>query len=88
MQRRLAGLGLTTAPRVGRLVSAEKLVFGSVETMPNGNQLRLGARIGDVERATVSNAVDARAPLAEILAAEKALVLRLFESLGVVLTPR
>ncbi|MBL0938783.1 MAG: hypothetical protein IBJ03_07800 [Gemmatimonadaceae bacterium] len=76
-----------TAPRVGRLVSAEKLVFGSVEAMADGNTLRLGARIGDVERATVTNAVDARAPLNEILAAEKALVLRLFESLGVVLTP-
>lgn len=76
-----------TAPRVGRLVSAERLVFGSVDALPDGRTLRLGARIGDVERATVSRAVDAQAPLAEILAAEKALVLRLFESLGVVLTP-
>jgi len=76
-----------TAPRVGKLVSAEKLVFGSVQAMPGGNTLRLGARIGDVERATVTQAVDASAPLNEILAAEKALVLRLFESLGVVLTP-
>lgn len=77
----------STAPRVGRLVSAERLVFGSVATMPDGRTLRLGARIGDVERATVSRAVDASAPLNEILAAEKALVLRLFESLGVQLTP-
>jgi hypothetical protein len=76
-----------TAPRVGRLVSAERLVFGSVQALPDGRTLRLGARIGDVERATVTQAVDAQAPLAEILAAEKALVLRLFESLGVVLTP-
>ena len=37
----------------------------------------LGARIGDVERGSVTQAVDAQAPLAEILAAEKALVLRL-----------
>ncbi len=76
-----------TAPRVGQLVSAQRLVFGSVESLTDGRTLRLGARIGDVERATVSNAVDARAPLAEILAAEKALVLRLLESLGVTLTP-
>lgn len=76
-----------TAPRVGRLVSAERLVFGSVQSLPDGRTLRLGARIGDVERSTVTRAVDAQAPLAEILAAEKALVLRLFESLGVVLTP-
>lgn len=76
----------SSAPRVGRLVSAEKLVFGSVEAV-DANTLRLGARIGDVASASVTNAVDARAPLSEILAAEKALVLRLFESLGVVLTP-
>lgn len=76
-----------TAPRVGRLVSAERLVFGSVSALPDGRTLRLGARIGDVERGAVTQAVDAQAPLAEILAAEKALVLRLFESLGVVLTP-
>jgi hypothetical protein len=86
----LAGTGRVdsaTAPRVGRLVSAERLVFGSVQAMPDGRTLRLGARIGDVERATISRAVDASAPLVEILAAEKALVLRLFESLGVQLTP-
>jgi hypothetical protein len=77
----------TTAPRVGRLVSAERLVFGSVQSMPDGRTLRLGARVGDVERSTLSRAIDASAPLAEILAAEKALVLRLFESLGVQLTP-
>jgi hypothetical protein len=76
-----------TAPRVGRLVSAERLVFGSIQSMPDGRTLRLGARIGDVERSTLSRAIDATAPLAEILAAEKALVLRLFESLGVQLTP-
>lgn len=86
----LAGSGRVdsaTAPRVGRLVSAERLVFGSVQAMPDGRTLRLGARVGDVERSTLSRAIDASAPLTEILAAEKALVLRLFESLGVQLTP-
>lgn len=76
-----------TAPRVGHLVSAQRLIFGNVDAMPDGRTLRLGARVGDVERATVSRAVDATAPLAEILAAEKQLVFRLFESLGVTLTP-
>jgi hypothetical protein len=77
----------STAPRVGRLVSAERLVFGAVEPLPDGRTIRLGARIGDVERATVTTAVDARAPLADILAAEKELVFRLFQSLGITLTP-
>jgi len=76
-----------TAPRVGRLVSAERLIFGSVEPLPDGRTIRLGARIGDVEKSTVTSAVDARAPLAEILAAEKELVFRLFQSLGITLTP-
>ncbi len=77
----------TTAPRVGRLVSAERLIFGAIEPLPDGRTIRLGARIGDVERSTISSAVDARAPLAEILAAEKELVFRLFQSLGIVLSP-
>jgi len=76
-----------TAPRVGRLVSAERLIFGAVEPLPDGRTIRLGARIGDVERSTVTSAVDARAPLAEIFAAEKELVFRLFQSLGIVLSP-
>jgi hypothetical protein len=80
-------LDSATAPRVGRLVSAERMVFGSIATMPDGRMIRLGARIGDVEQASLSRAVDAQAPLSEILAAEKALVLRLFETLGIVLTP-
>ncbi|WP_373061126.1 CsgG/HfaB family protein [Gemmatimonas sp.] len=76
-----------TAPRVGRLVSAERLIFGSVEPLPDGRTIRLGARIGDVERSTVTSIVDARAPLAEIFEAEKELVFRLFQSLGIVLSP-
>ena len=76
-----------TAPRVGRLVSAERLIFGAVEALPDGRTIRLGARIGGVERSTVTSAVDARAPLAEIFAAEKELVFRLFQSLGIVLSP-
>jgi hypothetical protein len=76
-----------TAPRVGRLVSAERLVFGSIQPMEDGKTLRLGARVGDVAQSTITRVLDAQAPLEEILAAEKALVARLFESLGVSLTP-
>ena len=76
-----------TAPRVGRLVQAERLVLGSVGTLPDGRTLRIGARIGNVAQGTVAVAVDAQAPLAQILEAEKALVFRLFDQLGVQLTP-
>ncbi len=77
-----------SAPRVGRLVSAERLIFGSVDPMTDGRNIRLGARIGDVASGSVTTAVDAQAPIAEIFAAEKALVLRLFEQMGVTLTPQ
>lgn len=76
-----------TAPRIGKLVRADRLIFGSVQGMDNGKTLRIGARVGDVDRAVVTTALDATAPLAEILAAEKAVVFRLFDALGVILSP-
>ena len=76
-----------TAPRVGRLVSARRLVIGSLDQLPGSDALRLGVRLADVEQGTVTQAIDAQAPLADILAAEKALVFRILDALGVVLTP-
>lgn len=76
-----------SAPRLGRFTRAERLVLGSLAPLGNAQMLLLGARISEVESSRLTNAVDAQAPLADILAAEKALVFRLFESLGVALTP-
>jgi hypothetical protein len=79
-----------SAPRVGRLVQARQLLVGSVTALPGGRaggDLRLGVRIADVQTGTVEGAIDASAPLADILAAEKALAFRLFDRLGVVLAP-
>jgi TolB-like protein len=76
-----------TAPRVGRLVSARRLVIGSLDQLPGSEGIRLGVRLADVEQGTVTQAIDAQAPLADILAAEKALVFRILDALGVVLTP-
>ncbi len=76
----------TSAPRVGRLVRARRLVLGSVDTMPNGD-VRMSARIADVESGLLEQALDGRAPLANILAAEKTVAFRLFDALGVTLTP-
>jgi TolB-like protein len=85
-------LGRTTrvdssiAPRVGQMLRARRLVLGSIDSMPNGN-LRLSARIADVETGVLEQALDAQAPFADVLAAEKAVAFRLFEALGVTLTP-
>ncbi|HEY0777057.1 MAG TPA: CsgG/HfaB family protein [Gemmatirosa sp.] len=84
-----------TGPRAGRLMQARRLVVGSLgatgdrapDLATGAGTLRLGARLADVASGTVVEAVDARAPLADVLAAEKALAFRVFEALGVVLTP-
>jgi len=75
-----------SAPRVGKLVGARRLVLGSLAQGPGG-QVIVNARIADVATGQVREAVSASAPLADILAAEKALALRLLGELGVNLTP-
>ena len=49
--------------------------------------MRLSLRVADVETGVLDAALDARAPLNDVLKAEKALAIRLFEVLGVTLTP-
>jgi TolB-like protein len=75
-----------TAPRVGKLVGARRLVIGALSQRPGG-QLAIDARIADVATGAIRPAVSASAPLADILAAEKQLALRLLEQLGINLTP-
>ncbi|MDF1504478.1 CsgG/HfaB family protein, partial [Roseisolibacter sp. H3M3-2] len=76
-----------TAPRVGRILQAQRLLVGSVGTLGDANTLRLGVRVADVQSGALATTIDAQAPLADVLAAEKALALRLFDALGIVLTP-
>ncbi len=75
-----------TAPRAGKLMSARRLVLGSVDTLGSG-QVRLSLRVADVQTGVLDAALDARAPIVDVLAAEKALAFRLFDALGVALTP-
>jgi len=85
----LAGAGRVdslSAPRVGRLIQARRLILGSVDTLPNG-EFRLSVRIANVETGVLEQALDARASATELLAAEKVIAYRLFDALGVTLTP-
>lgn len=75
-----------TAPRVGRLVQARRLVLGSL-TETRGGGLAIDAQVADVASGEVRQAVSASAPLADILRAEKELAFRLFDQLEVTLTP-
>jgi TolB-like protein len=85
----LARAGTTdsaSAPRVGRLVSAQRLVLGSLDSLPQG-EFRVGVRLADVSSGTIDQVIDARAPIGDILSAEKVLAFRIFEALGIDLTP-
>jgi TolB-like protein len=75
-----------SAPRVGQLIGARRLILGGVDTMPGG-ALRLAVRIADVQTGAVNDVLDATAPLRDVLAAEKAVAFRLFDALGVALSP-
>jgi TolB-like protein len=75
-----------TAPRVGRLIGARRLLIGSVFRVGQ-DQLTIQARVVDVIAGTVAELVTATAPLSRAIDAEDALALRIFEELGIVLTP-
>jgi TolB-like protein len=76
-----------SAPRVGKLVGARRLVNGALGTAPNGG-IVVNTRIADAaEGKLVGAPITEQTSLNDILDAEKTLALRLFEALGVTLTP-
>lgn len=75
-----------TAPRVGRLIGARRLLVGSVQSGAAG-EIVFTTRLVDVIAGTVEGLVTASAPLDRILDAEKALAFRVFDELGITLTP-
>ena len=74
------------APRTGRLMGARRLVLGTLAP-GEGDRIVLEARLADVATGEVQLTVSAAARLTDILDAEKALAFRLFDQLGVNLTP-
>lgn len=78
----------TNAPRTGRLLEARTLITGSVTRRQNDDDIVFEARVSDVATGRVTSGFVARAPLSDVLAAEKELAFRLFDHLGIVLTPQ
>lgn len=76
----------STAPRLGALIGARRLVVGAVTQLPDG-QLRIDARIADAATSEIRPAVFATTSVDDILRAQKALTFQLFDQLGVTLTP-
>jgi len=75
----------STAPRVGRLVQARRIVYGALDAQANA----MGVSVGVADAATrqVQPALSERMQLDKVLDTEKQIALRLFDNMGVTLTP-
>lgn len=75
----------SSAPRVGRLVQARRVVYGALDV--RGGNMGVNVGIADAATRQVQPAHSAQMRLDEILDTEKQIAFRLFESMGVTLTP-
>ncbi|MEP6833696.1 MAG: CsgG/HfaB family protein [Gemmatimonas sp.] len=75
-----------TAPRVGKLVRARRIVVGTIFELPNG-QLRFSTRVADTQSSVVSPAIENTGALNSVFDAEKALAFGVLQQMGVTLTP-
>ena len=86
----LAGSGRVdsaTAPRVGRLIGARRIVNGAIDALPGGT-IPVSTRVADAAQGTlVGQPVTEHTSLGDILDSEKSLAFALFRELGVTLTP-
>lgn len=81
-----AGVAAGTGVRVGKMLQAGSLVGGSISQLPN-NQLNTSASVTSVEtRQAIGSGFTGQSTLDQLFALEKAIVLKLFEDLGVTLT--
>ncbi len=76
-----------TAPRTGRLLRASQLIVGGVAPGDGAGALRVDTRTADVASGRLDVAVTTNTTVNNVLDAEKAIVFRLFDALGVTLTP-
>jgi TolB-like protein len=84
---RSGAVDTATAPRAGRLLGARRLVSGTIARLPDGS-LRVDTRVADASTAESSGApISTGTSLEAILDAEKTLAFRLFDELGVTLSP-
>jgi len=83
---RSGAVDTSTAPRLGRIIGARRLIIGGVRQLPGGD-VQITAQVADVVTHRVTTAVSARAPLSRIAEAETQLAFQIFNALGVTLTP-
>ena len=75
-----------TAPRVGRLVGARQIVVGAVD-LRTRNRVQVQSYVANTVTGRVGSSLQGSATLTQIFDAEKALAFRLFDVMGVTLTP-
>jgi TolB-like protein len=77
----------STAPRVGKLIQARRLLIGNLVSTNQGRGINVDVRLADVATSQITPAVESRATSADIIDAEKALAFRVLDAMGVTLTP-
>ena len=75
----------SSAPRVGRLAQARRIVYGALAT--RGDNMGVSVGVADAATSQVQPALNTQMRLDAILDTEKQVAFRLFESMGVNLTP-
>ncbi|MCC6242913.1 MAG: hypothetical protein IT353_08730 [Gemmatimonadaceae bacterium] len=75
-----------TAPRLGKLIGARQAVVGSLDLRTRGN-VRVQSYVANTTTGKVGSSLTGSSTLNQIFDAEKSLVFRLFDVLGVKLTP-
>ena len=76
----------SSAPRVGRIVGARRVIVGDLDIRPTG-ALQLGSTVANAASGRVDASLNGNATLLRIFDAEKAMVFRLLEAMGVTLSP-
>lgn len=76
----------TTAPRVGRIVGARRMILGDVAIQPGGS-MQLGSRIANASSGALDASLTGSSSLNALFDAEKDMVFKLFDALGVSLSP-
>jgi TolB-like protein len=75
-----------TAPKVGRLIGARRIVVGTINLDPRG-AMRIDSHVANAATGTIGSSVTGSATLNQVLDAEQQLAFRLLEALGVTLAP-
>lgn len=76
----------STAPRVGRIIGARRIILGNLRIQPNG-AMQYSSRVANAASGKLDASLSGSSTVNQIFDAEKAMVFQLFDALGVPLSP-